>query len=571
MLSTMRYFGLILIGLSIAINETHAATPFRVLPYLQHPTQDAMTICWFSNSREPGIVHVEKPEGKWESVSTPQPATALIYNPFREEPAGPHPAMPYQHRIRVTDLRPNTEYKYAVRQDGTEHSGVFRTAPDSNTSIRFVLYSDSETEPESTNNPVDWPVSVGSNRPQDVTKYVVDQTTGYRENLKLIRASDPHFISIVGDLVETGGEQRDWDEFWRHNAGTEGTLASRVPILPSLGNHENYAGPGGGYTAEGANFATDKFLTYFDLPSNGAANMKHRGRYYRLDYGPITLITLDSSDGQPNQTQADTNFSLEGSRAPDFNPNSEQYRWLVEQLASAQKTSKFTFVQFHHTMYGSGPHSVPFGHPNFSGQSGIAMRILQPLLFQYGVDAVFSGHDEMLERSMTTGTETRPDGTTRPHTIHFYDVGIGGDGLRGPSVDFDNPYRQFLAHANAPEVWDGKVLVSGGKHYGHVEVNVSQNKDGQWQAVMQPVYAFPQMNAEGKVIGWERRVYADVVTITNELDNRTSMLPSPPTTDRTGILAACLVIGLSGLSFLFQKGKRGENWRLKLKEPRVVS
>ena len=142
------------------------------------------------------------------------------------------------------------------------------------------------------------------------------------------------------------------------------------------------------------------------------------------------------------------------------------------------------------------------------------MRVILPLLFRYGVDAVFSGHDEMLERSLVTGTETLADGATRPHSIHFYDVGIGGDGLRGPSKGFDNPYRKFLAHEQAPEVWKGKQLVSGGKHYGHLEVNVARNAEGQWQAELTPVQVFPLLDSDGKVAGWERRTYEDVVTLT---------------------------------------------------------
>jgi hypothetical protein len=362
-----------------------------------------------------------------------------------------------------------------------------------------------------------------------------------------------YLISIVGNLAEAGGEQRDWDEFWKHNAGDYGTFASRVPILPALGNHENYAGPGGGCTTGPSNFATDKFLTYFEVPTNDSANAKHRGRCYRLDYGPITLITLDSSDGVPNQTNSDTNFSLAGSNAPDFNPNSEQYRWLVEQLASVQRTSRFTFVQFHHSMYGSGPHSIPFGHPDFSGQSGIAMRVIQPLHFQYGVDAVFSGHDEMLERSMVTGTETLPDSAARPHTIHFYDVGIGGDGLRGPSVDFDNPHRKFLAHENAPEVWNGKQLISGGKHYGHLEVNVRPNANAEWQAVLTPVHVFPQCNVAGAVIGWERRTYDDVITLTANTDKQAATQQPQEAETRQGLYATLLMIGMSGISCLFRK------------------
>lgn len=181
------------------------------------------------------------------------------------------------------------------------------------------------------------------------------------------------------------------------------------------------------------------------------------------------------------------------------------------------------------------------------------MRVIQPLLFQYGVDAVFSGHDEMLERSMITGTETLPDGLTRPHTIHFYDVGIGGDGLRGPSVDFDNPHRKFLAHENAPELWNGKQLISGGKHYGHLEVNVAPNTQGEWQVVLTPVHSFPQCNAQGAVIGWERRAYDDVVTLTAEAEEHAMNKQSQHSETMQGVYATLIMIGLSSVSCLLRQ------------------
>jgi hypothetical protein len=499
-----------------------SADDFRVYPYLQNPSASSMTIRWFSDSATDGKLEVFSgdPAAGLDKVpivsvkTSPEATEALAYNPFMEEPGGPHPGLPWMHSVQIDGLKPSTEYEYSVTQGSETHTASFRTSPGADEAIRLIVYSDSETEPESsTSPPVAWPVSTGSNRPEGIVNYLVDQTLGYRENCRVIAERRPNLLLIVGDLAECGGEQRDWDEFWKHNAGEFGSLASRIPILPAIGNHENFAGPGGGYSAEGANFGTDKYLTYFSVPDNGAKNPKHKGRYYRVDYGPITLITLDSSDGMPHKTAADTNHNLEGSHAPDFNPGSEQYEWLETQLADAQKKARFTFVQFHHTMFGSGPHSVPFGKEGFSGQSGIPMRVLLPLLMKYGVDLVFSGHDEMLERSLVPGEELGPDGIARPHSIHFYDVGVGGDGLRGPSAGFDNPYRQFLCHDDAPELWENGKLVSGGKHYGHLEINVTPDASGEWTLDVSPVYVFPVIEADGKIMGWERRVYADTVKI----------------------------------------------------------
>jgi 3',5'-cyclic AMP phosphodiesterase CpdA len=526
------------------------AGPFRVLPYLQNPSRDGITVRWLSEKADAGVLTVKTPGGALTLRSEPALARALAPNPFGEEPGGPHRAPPYLHRVRVTGLRPGTRYDYAVRQGDQEHRSAFRTAPDRDRPVRFIVYSDCETEPESsTTDPVDWPPSPGSNRPRDVTRYFVNQTVGYRENLKVVAARRPDFVAIAGDLVETGGKQRDWDEFWRHNAGDYGTIAGSVPIFPALGNHENFAGPGalGGYDTTASNFATAKYLAYFEVPKNDARDRNHEGRYYRIDYGPVTLITLDTSDGRPADSARDTNHNITGSHAPDFNPGSAQYRWLEAQLKEARKTSRFTFVQFHHVPYGSGPHSVPMNRPGFTGQAGIPTRVLLPLLGKHGVAAVFCGHDEMLERSEVPAEEALPDGGTRKYVLHVYDVGIAGDGLRGPSVGADNPYRKYLAHADAPEKWRGRQLLTGGKHYGHVEVNVERGADGAWEATITPVAVFPLTDEKGAVVSWERRPYDDVVVVTAGAEKREG---------RSGLAVAGLMVLLAALGVLLQRFRR---------------
>ena len=195
----------------------------------------------------------------------------------------------------------------------------------------------------------------------------------------------------------------------------------------------------------------NRYLTYFEVPSNHASNAEQEGRYYRFDYGPASFIVLDACNNSPNGSNDDTNFYLLGENdslggsAPDFGFSSQQYEWLEAQLLESQANSLFTFVIFHHVPYSVGPHGFPPGEDeNFDNQSGVPVRTLTPLFMQYGVDAVFSGHDEMWERSEISGMEIKPDSTEEGYTIHFYDVGTGGDGLRGPIEGLDNPYQKFL-------------------------------------------------------------------------------------------------------------------------------
>ncbi|MCA9008093.1 MAG: metallophosphoesterase, partial [Planctomycetaceae bacterium] len=479
-----------------------------VKPYLQNPAPDAMTVIWFTEANTAGSLTVNLPGGgTLQYTSTPEFRSELAYHP--NEAATGRSNAPWMHRIRVTELTPETNYNYTVIQGIETFTGELRTSPVETSSVRFIVYGDSETEPESTGSNVLWtqPGNPGSTR-----RYVADQTVGYSENLKVIELRNPDFIGIAGDIVESGGEQRDWDEFWRHNAGDINDIASSIPIFAAPGNHEDYGGPGafGGYTDVGSIRAQGKFQTYWETPSNGTA--AYDDRYYRVDYGPITYISLDVTNGQPNGTGSDTNWLLgDGPGYPDFNPGSVQYQWLETQLADAQANSRFTFVQLHHVPYSTGPHGFPAGTGSgFDNQSGVPVRTLTPLFAQYGVDAVLSGHDEAYQHSLVNG-------------IHFFDIGIGGDGLRGPSSGPDsanpsiitNPFQVFTAHLNAPEVWNGSQLVSGGKHYGHMEINVSFDAaSGTWKAQLDPVYVFPLMDTSGNITGWERRIYNDTTILT---------------------------------------------------------
>ena len=188
----------------------------------------------------------------------------------------------------------------------------------------------------------------------------MDQTQGYRNNIQTMMSRNPDFIAIAGDLVESGNEQRDWDEFWKHNAGTYSNIASYVPILPAMGNHENHSGADGGggtYTTPLANAAAARIARTSRRRTTARATRRFRT-------GTTGWTTARSRTSRstaataPTTGAKDTNWLSRSaqSNAPDFNPGSAQYVWLEQQLADAQATSRFTFVQFHHVPYSVGPH-----------------------------------------------------------------------------------------------------------------------------------------------------------------------------------------------------------------------
>ena len=574
-----RLFSLALLSVMMVAFTASGAMTFSVTPYVQHPATNAMSVIWFAKggsgeaatiSWRPaagGAVRSQSVTGTW--------AVALTNNVASGSDSAVH-GNQYKYRHRITGLTPGTAYNYTVTlSGGTAYSNTFRTSPDANASIRFIYYNDSETQPGSTGAYETWDVSdtvIVSNtvsgatsqrtsRPDGVSKYYVDQTVGYASNIVRMVERQPDLYVIAGDLAAQGGKQQNWDEFWRHNAGTYNDPAGSVPILAAIGNHDiqdSTPRPSGVPSqcehASGGEVALEKYLSYFEVEPNGVdfSDVDARDRsqmFHRVDYGPVTFLFLDTNNGDDSDPEKDTNiylfrganqWNLPTGRSPDFNPGSRQYTWLTNNLADAQRNAKFTFVVNHHCPYSVGYHNRTNVTESGEWLSGRAVRALTGTMLKYGVAGWLCGHDEIMEHSRISGTETLPDGTTRATVLNVFDMGTAGDGLRGKQITKEaNRYEVFRAQKDAPEIYNqNNILVDGGKHYGHMEVNVREVEPGLWTATMEPVYVFVHKDANGKAAGFERRVYADVTVLTNDL--RTSLggyFPRTATAGQNGSIA----------------------------------
>lgn len=516
-------------ALSIAAAARAADGPvpvqFRVRPYLQNPAPDAMTVRWFSEQADPGTVTCA---GR-TFTSQPVLCRDLEYQ-ATEVIQMQHESPPFLHSVRVTGLDPATSYPYEVAQSGETVKAVLTTSPRPGTvgrggGVRLLFHACGTARPEDRDERAEWPPparQAGDPRPAWADRYPVDESTGYRTNLALmaaraaesLRAGNPVLACIVGDLVGSGGEQRDWDEFWRYNAGVFGSFASRVPIVAAFGDHDIYGGPPsddplldlGGYSQEATLLASRRFLTYFEHPPNGAADERHEGRYHRVDFGPVTLLTLDTTCGGRDGGPDDTNVLLDRDAAPhipDWAPGSEQHAWLERELAAARDRGAITLVQLHHAPFTTGRAGLPPGRGvRASEHSGLPLRSLAPLFAAHGVRAVISGHDDVYEHSFADG-------------VHYYSVPIGGDALPAPQPGLFNDRQLFVVDDHAPERWTGAVLESGGRHYGHLEVDVARRDAGGFTLTLTPVHVFPVLDPgrPGRVDGWERRIYDDVLTL----------------------------------------------------------
>ncbi|MDF1536779.1 MAG: metallophosphoesterase [bacterium] len=178
-----------------------------------------------------------------------------------------------------------------------------------------------------------------------------DSRTGHDVHLTLVEGMatiEPAAVFHTGDLVDDGRVAGDWIIFNRIIS----ELPSGTPVYPALGNHEEEA---------------QRYFDNFTLPGNE--------KWYPVDdIEGFHFVVLD------------TESSLAA--------GSTQYQWLESELSSSVSATDYTIVTFHYPLFSTGKHR--------SDEKGIADDLV-PLFEQYGVDAVFNGHDHDYERSTVNG------------------------------------------------------------------------------------------------------------------------------------------------------------------------
>lgn len=296
--------------------------PFLRAPYVQNVDTTAASILWMreSPSSSGDTAWVRPADGDssaWRAV-----APALLPHGVREA------------RLRGLPVRGAVEY--AVEAGGTRF-GPWRfetaPAPGADDSVRVLLFGDSG-----------W---------------------GTAPQVDLARAMerlDWDLAIHVGDIAYNDGSEREFTE--RHFRVYRELLA-RVPLFPSVGNHDVRADGGRSYDLA------------FDWPAS-----EPDARWYAFRWGTALFVALDTS----SPTEA-----VRGLRRGE----GAQYEWLARTLREAHADAgvAWTIVYLHHPPFS---HAVGIsGH----GQQYDIRRALVPLFEAYGVDLVAAGHDHHYERS----------------------------------------------------------------------------------------------------------------------------------------------------------------------------
>lgn len=273
-------------------------------PYLLRPGPTEMTVAWDTDSDATGEVRYGLDDDHEGLVKSPLPLR--------------------HHALRVRGLRASCIYHYrVVAGDADSGDAGFHTLPGPEEPLRFVVYGDTRNG-------------------HDVHARLAAE----------VLREDPDLLVTLGDLVDRGSEEADWQKFFEVAA----PLLRAIPIVPALGNHEIVRAEGLAH-----------FLELFPSPPGGS-----EPGYFGFDAAGVHFTVLDS-----NQL-----------RSP------RQLAFCDADLARSQR-ARARFVIMH-----QGPWSMGFhgNHPD-------AIRAYAPVFARRNVSMIFSGHDHQYERGRMGGLD----------------------------------------------------------------------------------------------------------------------------------------------------------------------
>ena len=295
-----------------------------------------------------------------------------------------NPIVTTEHEVRLAGLAPETRYYYSVgstggTQGGGDASTFFVTPPPAGAArpVRIWVIGDSGT--------------ANANAAAVYNAYRAFGGSTYT-NLWLMlgdnaynTGTDAEYQSAVFDMYP-------------------GLLRQSV-LWPTLGNHD-------GQTADSAT-ATGPYYNIFTLPRNAEAGGVASGTeaYYSFDYGNLHFVVLDSYETDRSTTGA-------------------MMSWLKADLQAT--TADWLIAFWHHPPYTKGSHN-----------SDTEIELIQmrerflPVLEDYGVDLVLTGHSHSYERSKfidghygvssTFGSAHVIDGGSgQPDDTGAYEKAVGG-------------------------------------------------------------------------------------------------------------------------------------------------
>ena len=314
--------------------------------------------------------------------------------------------------VTVSGLDPNTRYYYRVNFQATGSTTptptaeyAFHTARAAGSPFTFCIQADSHLDENS-------------------------DLALYQRALRNVLADAPDFHVDLGDtfmcekhsapltaVVQAAPDQATVNTRYAYERANFGLVAPSAPLFLVNGNHEGESGWLSNGTAQSlpvwTTLARQKYYVnpspdgFYSGDSVDEPFVGKRASWYAWHWGDALFIVLDPFwNSRVQASQNGWNLTL-GER---------QYQWLQQTLAASTATYRFVFI---HNLVGGldgqmrgGIEAAPYfewGGQNLDGTSGFATmrpgwaKPIHQLLVQYGVTAVFHGHDHLYAKQVLDG------------------------------------------------------------------------------------------------------------------------------------------------------------------------
>ena len=204
--------------------------------------------------------------------------------------------------------------------------------------------------------------------------------TGIEETAKMIQGvmdeREVSFILHVGDIVDSGGSQDEYDEYWWPEMED---ILDEVPIYVAPGNHEYESLSGG----------DDLELVTFRNNVNNPNNSGQDETYYSFNspQGDTHFVVLNT----------EYYFGLEGANAYNETRQAEQMAWLEADLTA--NTASRIIVMFHRPLWGVNNARV------VEEYRPLRAEWHDYLTQNHSVDFVIQGHDHHVYHTVRNDTD----------------------------------------------------------------------------------------------------------------------------------------------------------------------
>ncbi len=337
-------------------------------PYLQRATFDGITICWRTDAPTDSRIRYGASPGNLNST-------------FDD------PAQVTDHFIHLTNLSPNQTYYYSIGTTSNVLAG--------DDSLHFFEILPPQGVPQ----PVRFWAIGDFGRGNDLQKQTRD---AYLNEIQQTGKADA-WIWLGDNAYQTGTDQ-EYQNFVFDSTNGYPTIFPNTVLWPTPGNHDY----GSVNLLSSPSQHTGPYYDIVEVPTNGESGGVPSGYelYYSYNYANVHLLSINSEITAWNS-----------------NTNSEFFTWLNADLS--QNQLPWVIVYFHQPPHSKGSHDSD----DFWEIPMALMRTnVMPVLEQYGVDLILSGHSHSFERSFLVNGHFGNSGDFDPN-VHGVSMLSGTDSI----------------------------------------------------------------------------------------------------------------------------------------------